>query len=577
MEEFFMDNYRNFKATIYCPVRNLMDITDIEAFAKRFEWIEKHIKVGKVYLETYRHGTTIEREQIEGIIKFFHSKGIETAGGITTDGPPDGEGGFDPLCYTKPATRKLLKEVSEYTASLFDEVILDDFYFTNCRCSSCIEEKKNRSWTEFRLDLMREVSENIIVGPAKKVNPKVKMVIKYPNWYEHFQEAGYNLEKEPQIFDGIYTGTETRNPMYTQQHLPKYLSYFNMRYMENVAPGRNGGGWYDPYECSYNLTSYAQQAYLTLFAKAKEAMMFSLGTLLHPEFSLCVPVNGQIFMDLDSYLGVLGEPTGTATYLPFHSHGEDYLHNYIGMLGIPLEPYPTYPEKAKTIFLTKSAAMDKDIVSKVAKSLNEGADVIVTSGFLEDAASLGFQEILANVTVTNRKARVNSYAYSNDGGVCFGGREESAKGIEIPQLEFQTNDTWELIGGFGEDNSFPILIKTIYGKGHLYILTIPQDYGDMYHYPRKILLPIRQLFLKDSPIVLDSVSKVGLFLYDNDCFILHSFIPWYDEVCITLKEGYNAVEDLVNGTIIRSEVENKDNVVKLRLAPGVNKVFKLVK
>ncbi len=37
----------------------------------------------------------------------------------------------------------------------------------------------------------------------------------------------------------IYTGTETRNPDYAGQHLPKYLSYFVMRYLESAAPGRN--------------------------------------------------------------------------------------------------------------------------------------------------------------------------------------------------------------------------------------------------------------------------------------------------------------------------------------------------
>lgn len=288
-----MQRYKNFIAAIYCPVGDLIRITDLDEFAKRFEWIEKHVKVGKVYLETHRHGVVIERQQIERIRDFFRSRGIKTSGGITTDGPPDGEGGFDPLCYTNPATLKLLKEVAEMTASLFDEFILDDFYFTNCRCPSCIEAKKDRTWAEFRLDLMREVSEKIIVGPAKKVNPNVRVIIKYPNWYEHYQDTGYNLEDEPRIFDAVYTGTETRNPTYTQQHLPKYLSYFNMRYLENVAPGRNLGGWYDPYECTYNLTSYAQQAYLTLFAKAREVMMFSLGSLLNPEYSLCIPINGQ--------------------------------------------------------------------------------------------------------------------------------------------------------------------------------------------------------------------------------------------------------------------------------------------
>ncbi|WKV08262.2 permease [Thermoanaerobacterium sp. CMT5567-10] len=576
-ERFGKKNYNNFKAAIYCPVGDLIGITDIELFAKKFEWIEKHINVGKVYLETYRQGITIQKEQVRKLIDFFKEKGIEIAGGITTDSAPNGEGGFNPLCYTNPDTVQLLKDVVEFTASLFDEIILDDFYFTNCRCPSCIKAKGNRSWKDFRLELMKEISEKIIVGTAKAVNPKVKMIIKYPNWYEHYQETGYNLQEEPKIFDGIYTGTETRNPMYTQQHLPKYLSYFNMCYMENVAPGRNGGGWYDPFECSYNLTSYAEQAYLTLFAKAREVMMFSLGSLLDPEFSLCVPINGQIFVDLDSYLGELGEPIGIATYLPYHSHGEDYLHDYIGMLGIPLEPYPQYPESAKTIFLTKSAAMDKDIVFKVAKSLSNGADVVVTSGFVEAATSLGFHDVLTNVTVTNRKINVNSYAYSNDGGITFGGCEESAKAIKIPQVEFQTNDTWELIAGFGEDNNFPILTKTVYGKGYLYILTIPEDYGDLYNYPRKILYIIRSVFLKNSPIMLDSVSKIGLFLYDNDCFILHSFIPWYDEVRLILKNGYTAVKDLVSKKILKSEIEKGNNVIRLRVSPGINKVFRLIK
>jgi len=571
-----MEQYRNFKAAIYCPISDLENIKDLDRFNQQFQWIQKHVNVNKVYLETFRHGRMIERGQIERIRNFFREKGLETSGGITTDGAPSGEGGFDPLCYTSHNTLKLLKEVVEFTASLFDEIILDDFYFTNCRCPSCIEAKKDRTWSEFRLELMRDVSKNIILGPAKRVNPNVRMIIKYPNWYEHYQDTGYNLKDEPGIFDAVYTGTETRNPMYTQQHLPKYLSYFLVRYLENVAPGRNAGGWYDPYECSYNLTSYAEQAYLTLFAKAREVMMFCLGSLLNPEYSLCIPINGQLFIDVDKYLGELGNPVGIACYLPFHSHGEDYLHNYIGMLGIPLEPYPEYPEDAQTVFLTESASMDKDILMKIHRSLMNGADVILTSGFVKAVTPLGFQEMFANVTVSDRKTWVNRYAYSNDGGICFGGCEESAKAILLPQLEFQTNDTWELIAGFGEDNSFPILLKTLYGKGRLYILTIPEDYGDLYNYPRKILLPIRQVFSRNMPLLLDSYSKVALFMYDNDCFILHSFQPWYDEVRIELKKGYTSIKDLVYGNIIKAQEENGKPVVRLRLSPGINRVFKLI-
>jgi len=52
---------------------------------------------------------------------------------------------------------------------------------------------------------MTEAAQNLVVGPAKKINPAVKVIVKYPNWYDHFQECGFNLESEPAIFDGLYT------------------------------------------------------------------------------------------------------------------------------------------------------------------------------------------------------------------------------------------------------------------------------------------------------------------------------------------------------------------------------------
>src|SRR5262249_57277515 len=48
-------------------------------------------------------------------------------------------------------------------------------------------------------------------------NPRVKVIIKYPNWYEHFQGLGYDLDVEAKQFDAIYTGTESRDPYITDQ------------------------------------------------------------------------------------------------------------------------------------------------------------------------------------------------------------------------------------------------------------------------------------------------------------------------------------------------------------------------
>ena len=177
------------------------------------------------------------------------------------------------MCYCNEAMRNKLKEVSEYTASLFDEFIIDDFFFTQCMCDDCIREKGDRSWEEFRLAKMQEVSENLVIKPAKKINPKINIIIKYPNWRESYQETGYNPQQQREIFDAIYTGTETRHGALQDQHLPRYLSYSLVRWMENVLPGKNGGGWFDPFECD-RIDTYLEQAYLTAFAKSKEIMMF---------------------------------------------------------------------------------------------------------------------------------------------------------------------------------------------------------------------------------------------------------------------------------------------------------------
>ena len=57
---------------------------------------------------------------------------------------------------------------------------------------------------------------------------------------------GFDLKNEPRIFPEIWTGDETRYASTTDQQLRPYESYEIFRYFENIAPGRNGGGWVDP-------------------------------------------------------------------------------------------------------------------------------------------------------------------------------------------------------------------------------------------------------------------------------------------------------------------------------------------
>ena len=389
-------SYKNFNVSVYCPVASINSITDFDDFERRLQLLYGNVKIGRAYLESYRGLEWATREQLIKVKGFFEKKGIATSGGITTCDDGKGEG-FVSLCYSTQKGRDILKEAVTICAEIFDEIIFDDFYFTNCRCSACIEKKGKLSWSEYRLKQMCEVSKNIVMKTAKKINPKINMIIKYPQWYEAFAETGYDLHTEPLIFDTIYTGTETRNPDYAQQHLPKYLSYFVMRYLEKAAPGRNLGGWFDPYECTYNISSYLEQGYLTLFGKAKEVTLFCLGSLIDDsDYQTFVPALGQMFTEIDGYLDQLGEPMGAAAYRPSYGRGEDNVHNYLGMCGIPLEPEIEYPVESDVIFLAEGAADDSEIVEKMQKSLLSGAHVIVTSGFVRKMGD-AFQNFV-NVT-----------------------------------------------------------------------------------------------------------------------------------------------------------------------------------
>jgi hypothetical protein len=562
--------YKNFDVAIYCTVAYLSDLESLEQLEKDFSSLGKHIKYSKVYLETYRHDRLIDKEKMLKIKEFFNKKGIKTSGGITTI-VSGGLSGFSSFCYTNEKHKEYLKEIIQLTASIFDEIILDDFYFTNCKCESCITAKGDKTWPEFRTELLKNISKDYVVDVAKSVNANANLIIKYPNWYEHYQASGYNLKDQPAIFDMIYTGTETRDPEYTQQHLQSYLSYFLMRYMENVKPGKNGGGWFDNLDCIHNLGYYVEQAYLTLFSKSKEVTLYAMHTIKDTIF---VPTLGHAFEKVDDFINQLGNPLGIACYKPFHSLGEDHLYDYLGMLGLPLEPRPEFPAESDVILLTASASKDEEIVDKIKGALMNGKTVFITSGLLKALQDKEIQDI-ALFQYTDRKASVNQFAYKTQ-RCAFNTYYKSAKEILLTQIDYSTNDSWPIIVGLAQNNNFPVLLETQYGKGLLYLLNIPDNFGDLYHYPKEALTTIREKMMKNFHITLDCESKVALFLYDNTTFIIESFLPHNANVNIEVKGSGIKLKNIVTGLEVNGVVKGDKTVFTVNINPTTYQVYRVV-
>ena len=234
--------YTNLSVAVYFRYQEVHSIPgNLDRFSNQWAKVEKQLKVDKVYLETTRNGEVATEAEVTTMKKFFADRGIKTSAGLgLTVNEPNGYQSYD---YSTPADRAKVKGIVEFTARHFDEIILDDFFFTNDKSDDSIAAKGDRSWTAFRTELMDDVSRNLILGPARAVNPRVKVIIKFPNWYESFQGLGYDLAVEPELYDAIYTGTETRDANFGQR-LQSYQSYLQTVYFQQRQAGRQPG-WLD--------------------------------------------------------------------------------------------------------------------------------------------------------------------------------------------------------------------------------------------------------------------------------------------------------------------------------------------
>jgi hypothetical protein len=550
--------YKNFEVAVYARAYEVQQMDSLQWLEPLWNEISRQVMVDKIYLETHRDRVLVGEKTIEAAKTFFKARGVKVAGGITYT--VNERNRYETFCYTNPEHRKRIKEIAEYTAKHFDEIILDDFFFTDCKCELCIKAKGSLTWTQYRLKLMKEAARELVINPAKAINHNVRIVIKFPNWYEHFQGLGFDLEAEPELFDGIYTGTETRDPVHSAQHLQQYQSYLIFRYFENVKPGGNGGGWVDPGGVAY-MDRYAEQLWLTLFAKAPEITLFDFRQLQRPlrttdraawqgshtsfDFDeMLKPIQadggttvtpttiaraaGYTFEQVDRVLGKLGHPKGVKSYKPYNSSGEDFLQSFLGMAGIPMDIVPAFPAEATMVLLTESAKFDPLIVDKIKAQLRGGKNVMITSGLLRALQGKGIEDIV-ELRYTDRKVLAKEFVVGWQ-------RECSAKAeMLIPQIQYLTNDSWEDISCIASGSGWPVLHQARYANGSMFVLTIPDNCGDLYNLPPEVLDRIRSVLSQDIDVRIEGPAQVSLFVYDNGTFIVESFLP--ASVNITIVTG----------------------------------------
>lgn len=371
----------------------------------------KETGLTRVFIESFRGGYYAEKETLIKARDRFKKEGFEVAGCVTTvKVGKNGVGGWGQTpCYLNESTVLEFEKIFQYTASIFDLIMIDDFLFTECTCEDCIAAKGDLTWAKFRSDLLVEFSREHILKPAKAVNPNAKIIIKYPLWYDFFQDRGYEVVRESKDYDFTWVGTETRD--YNYDLKPggevQYNAFFIMRWLDGIGAGKAGGGWIDALGTTPKF--YVEQARQTVLGNGKEILLFHYGSLL-TETNKYSGYEGTPIQDVDALkkeipllfdlARLIKDKQLKGIYLPKLPNSEPIKENYIfsffGMLGLPLVPGHELTSNHGSVIYTTHALKEAGFSGKLAGILNSGKQVLITE---ELAKRLTDQELLKNKNI----------------------------------------------------------------------------------------------------------------------------------------------------------------------------------
>jgi hypothetical protein len=395
--------------------------TDDAALDKAVAWCRQR-GITRIYLETFRLGYLVERPLLEKVRDRFRKAGIDTEGLVmpTMIGKASTDWNVA-CCYSDIPTQRRVREIFQYTASFFDTILIDDFWFTTCTCGDCsramaakkvtivsqVYPVEKADWSHYRRELMCRLAEENVVKACKAVNPRVRVIVKFPCWYDGFPDRGYDVPRMSRIFDGVWVGTETRDENGSWGSVPPMGAFFIARWVASATEGHCKGAWYDP--LGTTPATYLEQARLTILGGMDESVLHSYGYLsmtprdaeqlddnvkrlnLQGVGGLGSPNGPQ---DIEALRGQLPELfavaqkvksrklTGIAAFKPANlpANGEDAVFSFAGMLGLPLNPCSTFPTDSPAAFFASHLRSFPDAERLINAYIATGRPTLITDG-----------------------------------------------------------------------------------------------------------------------------------------------------------------------------------------------------
>src|SRR5690606_6104637 len=333
------------RLSVFITAQAVMQLLSTEEGRREAISLMKANGITRAYLEVYR-GEVVSTDLLKTVASFFKENGFEVVGGIAT--VPGKDFGMrqqntfklydaEWFNYENEKTQHDLRTLMENVAPVFDAFIIDDFLCTSDATEESAAAKGDRDWGTYRRDLLTELSKTVFIDPAKKANPNIRMIIKYPQWYDRYHLFGYDVVREPELYDEVRVGTEARG-QYTPSfgYVQSYQSFVAYRWLASLSGGKLNGAWFDHIDCDAN--DFIDQAHQSVLGGAKELILFNYFNITegHPGQHL---LRLQFPLLADLARTVSAKPVfGVAGFKPPHSDakGNLYIMDYVGMLGIPL-------------------------------------------------------------------------------------------------------------------------------------------------------------------------------------------------------------------------------------------------
>jgi hypothetical protein len=108
------------------------------------------------------------------------------------------------------------------------------------------------------------------------------------------------------------------------------------------------------------------------------------------------------------------------------------------------------------------------------------------------------------------------------------------------------------------------------------VLTIPDNFGDLYNLPAEVLTQIRSVIAGDLPVRLEGPSQIGLFAYNNGKFIVENFAaPGGNTVTAraVVDKKFTRLVDVETGQTLDGQAKGDKMVFELTLPPATYRVL----